>query len=617
MLDGIEFLALDHTEVDDHGVVTCAHAVRLCWSYGTAGKPAVEDYLRPLIDETVKYIRDQRNSDVPFFGDDFWDWSYVLDALYTGWKANPASGLRDWLRKELQIFFEEVVKRSSTGPFVTKPQDMKDEWYGPAIPTAVYRLLTETEADFPLNEFGGVNVSQCRAVLKQLALQPVIGKQYLGRTVKPDYLHWHLGQVAAQFPSEFRAQGTASTAALSNLEDFEDKEPHRAYALARVIQGSFALNDTKTVGRAQVMLQECERDGRSFGIGQVSSFVKASLNALEGLWPSLNQSERDEASRMVDTLIRWRRRLPVWNKILWLLLAVFGVAVIGGLVWFFHTAPPPPSPACPEHQQHVPYQGGSPLCASDALANFLLCLEASRLSQVSLEAKKALAASATGKQGDAEATAKLEASTVEHAVRNYSATSEAAAGDTCRKVYERAAGITLGEAPASSASAAQPPAEAVTVAGLVTDENDRGIADVKVLVVGGRQTSTSVSGSFSFALAQSGPIKLHLEAAGFRAVYVAVDAPDTGLTIQLKKESAGTGQLGHGSSKLVCYSSSTIPFSREGGCYVQCDKGPGNTIDQFHTFSAQAEPACRTFAQNNCKGSGTSCLYDYVPLSRH
>jgi len=141
----------------------------------------------------------------------------------------------------------------------------------------------------------------CLSELKSKALTPIDNGTYLGRSVRPEYHQWHLGQVVA----EFREEADLQRKALSKIEDIDSLNEIRdqAYALARVVQGALAVGDRHNSDPALKKLYECENLSRPLGSGIVGDHPKASLNALEAIWPSLKPAEFKKIAEMVDVLI--------------------------------------------------------------------------------------------------------------------------------------------------------------------------------------------------------------------------------------------------------------------------------------------------------------------------
>jgi hypothetical protein len=310
LLDGVEFLRIEGEDKinPDFRVVVNAHAIRLCWQCAIDLKDhAAVDFLKPIISQAFARIAQKRGSKPPYYGDDFWDWSYVLDAQLLALTEKNETLTGRVVAEEIRILYDSTVQSlaGGTGPFLGRPE----EWYGPAILTAIFRLLDKAKnAGLPFPRVQGMDIDTCLEKLKEMACEPLSGDFYRGRPVRHDQLHWHLGQVAGQFPERFKAEPT-SVAALMAIEPVRIlSDPNRAYALARMIQGTFALQQQNATGSAiTLLLESSENLDRAFGRGLISSQVKASLNVLEGLWPSLQPQDREDVAKMLKAIVAFRQ----------------------------------------------------------------------------------------------------------------------------------------------------------------------------------------------------------------------------------------------------------------------------------------------------------------------
>lgn len=301
LVDALEFLRIAPRFSTRFSVLLNAHAMRL--SLGCVKDLNRTDVAARIQDDVLTaydYIQVNGSENVPFFGDDFWDWAYVLEALVTVFEAFSDSKRGEVLNQDLKAFYREVHRYLDSGLAVGTPE----EWFGPAMPTAAFRLLIRSRR-YLVKERG---VPKCLNDLKKLALERIQDRMYRGRPVRPLYYHWHVGQVIAQFPKEARDQ-------MEQLRDFDKTvagltEPSdRAYALARVIQGAFAVRDDTTSQKAVSMLYKCQTKTCPLGTGIVGYNVKASLNTLEALWPKFAEGDHVEINSMLDALLAARRRV--------------------------------------------------------------------------------------------------------------------------------------------------------------------------------------------------------------------------------------------------------------------------------------------------------------------
>lgn len=301
LVDALEFLRIAPRLSTRFSVLLNAHAIRLSLGcFKDLNRTDVASRIQNDVLTAYDYIQVNGSENVPFFGDDFWDWAYVLEALVTVVEEFSDSRRREPLQQDLKAFYGEVQRCLDSGLAVGTPE----EWFGPAIPTAAFRLLTRSKP-YLEKERG---VEKCLKKLKSLALERMQDHMYRGRPVRPAYYHWHIGQVIAQFPKEARDQ-------VEQLLDFERTvtgltEPSdRAYALARVIQGASAVREETAFQKALSMLYECQTKTCPLGTGIVGYNVKASLNTLEALWPTLAEGDHVQINSMLDALLAARRRV--------------------------------------------------------------------------------------------------------------------------------------------------------------------------------------------------------------------------------------------------------------------------------------------------------------------
>jgi hypothetical protein len=162
--------------------------------------------IRKHVKRTYKSLLNARKSNPPHFGDDFWDWAYVLDAFLMLNQVYPELVDSAALSNDVRAFYfcvkerlahmgeDRIVGRILYG-------DCKDAWFGPAIPTAIYRVLVRCgEYIADRSELADV-----LSKLKAQALQSINkneeghGYKFMGEKVVPKYHQWHYGQVLNEF----------------------------------------------------------------------------------------------------------------------------------------------------------------------------------------------------------------------------------------------------------------------------------------------------------------------------------------------------------------------------------------------------------------------------------
>lgn len=302
LLDALEFLRNDPKWPARSGHLVNAHAIRLSWGCLKELRGGRAKRIQLSVEETYKSLRDGRNAAIPTYGDDFWDWAYILEAMLVVSDALKDAGSNKALANDINEFYARVKEKLNCGLTLNRPG--ASEWFGPAIPTAAHRLLRLANAKDYIEDKSGFD--DCLSNLKSKALEPINNDIYLGRTVRPKYHQWHLGQVVAEFGGEADFQRKA----LSKIEDIDDLPEIRdqAYALARVVQGTLAVGDTQNSNAALEKLYKIENLSRPLGFGIVGDHPKASLNTLEAVWPSLKPTDFKKIREMVDVLIAARKR---------------------------------------------------------------------------------------------------------------------------------------------------------------------------------------------------------------------------------------------------------------------------------------------------------------------
>lgn len=296
LLDVIEYLRTDLKQPGRFAQLACAHAIRLSLlCLQDLNRTDVIQRIRKQVIGTYSALVDKRASDPPLYGDDFWDWAYIIDAFATVDELFPdIDQHKGVFRSEIQAIYR-CAKDHLKGGLTF---DAEGEWFGPAVAAATFRLLSKSGMYIEDQD----ELFKVLAELKKQALIPIEEGKYLGRSVAPHYYHWHYGQVVYQFPDESE-QLVSYIQDLHTLKKLEAAE--RAYALARVIQGLSRVNDEQTTTEAINMLIDCEQVERTLGSGVVGDTIKGSLNALEALWPlvSTNPKKMNDVRTMIDSIL--------------------------------------------------------------------------------------------------------------------------------------------------------------------------------------------------------------------------------------------------------------------------------------------------------------------------
>jgi nucleoside phosphorylase len=292
LLDAIEYLHSAPKLPARFSHVVDAHAIRLvhrCLADSHVKRANVLDRMKPHIEETCRQLLHGRQSSMPFYGDDFWDWGSVVNAFTEVRDASTSA--KSAASREMAAFHEGVKKRASAGLTVGNPDR---EWYGPATAALAHRVLGKSLDDLP-------GMQKLLAELKAHALELVIDGNYRGHEVPPRQILWHYGQVAALFPGEARQQIAALADFSWSKDPTEDDE--RVYVLARVLQGAYAAEEADTIDVALAQLYKAQNLNRPLGYGLMGDVVKGSLNVLDAIWPSISREDKGEIGGMIDALL--------------------------------------------------------------------------------------------------------------------------------------------------------------------------------------------------------------------------------------------------------------------------------------------------------------------------
>jgi nucleoside phosphorylase len=292
LLDAIEYLHSAPKLPARFWHVVNAHAIRLvhrCLADPSVDRPEIVDRMKPHIEETCRQLLNGRQSGVPFFGDDFWDWASVVNAFAE--VRTVSDSARKAAEREMTSFRKEVEQRASGGLLLNEPDR---EWYGPATAALACRVLGKSLDNPP-------GLQKVLDELKSQALEPIVEGKYRGLDVSPRQLLWHYGQVVALFPGDAKEQ-------IEKLTDFSwTKDPmenaERVYVLARVLQGAYAAEKRSTIDRALSLLYKAQSLSRPLGYGLMGDVVKGSLNVLDALWPNLSSDDKSDIGEMVDALL--------------------------------------------------------------------------------------------------------------------------------------------------------------------------------------------------------------------------------------------------------------------------------------------------------------------------
>jgi nucleoside phosphorylase len=300
LLDALEYLRAVPPFSAEFREVTNAHAIRLvcqCLSDPDLQGGKVLQRMKPHILRTCKQLREARKNEAPHYGDDFWDWAMVVEALIAVYTCFPnEDGLTlAVITDELTAFHNNVEAKIAIG--LTIPANKKKEWYGPATAAAAHHLLNQNR-----NRLGGRVGNHLLVKLKAQALQLIASGKYRKRNVTVCQTPWHYGQVVAEFPDDAKKQAKEVNN-FAWMEKTANKDD-RAYALARVLQGAAKIENNKSIRAAMKELYECEDQGRPLGQGLMADNVKGSLNVLEALWPMLKPDLKGRLQAMLDALIR-------------------------------------------------------------------------------------------------------------------------------------------------------------------------------------------------------------------------------------------------------------------------------------------------------------------------
>ena len=292
LLDAVEYLRVDPKFPATFRQLVNAHAMRVVLQcLATLEREDLKLRFRPQIEPTCVQLMQSRNQQPPYFGDDFWDWAYTIEALRAVKVAYP--DLTVELTTEVQSYHDSVVSKLSSGLTFGG----KNEWFGPATAVAAYRILKLCGPYLS----SAPNLPKVLEKLKQQALKRIDGDKYLRKRVVPTYHQWHYGQVVSEFPDESEWQHKQAR----NLKTIKPLDrAARAFALSRVIQGAIARNDSSTADGALEMVYECENLERPFSTGLVGDTVKGSINVLESVWPILGHDELNDVTIMLDGLLK-------------------------------------------------------------------------------------------------------------------------------------------------------------------------------------------------------------------------------------------------------------------------------------------------------------------------
>jgi nucleoside phosphorylase len=290
LLDALEYLRTTAKSAASSWHRVNATTIRLvhhCLTDTALNRGDVLDRVTAEIEATCAQLLANRQYRIPFYGDDFFDWASVVDALCE--VQTISASAREIATRELEQFRRCVQIRLPDGLSIGDPDR---ERYGPATAARAHRLLVHRAGAFD---------PALRGELQAQALQKIEHGRYRGRKIPPWQLYWHYGQVVSEF------QRGASDQA-SQLADFSwisapIGSSDRALVLARVLHGAYAVKDRRVISTALEQLYRCQVPVRPLGQGLLGGDVEASLDVLEALWPQLDEREKAGIGVMLDALL--------------------------------------------------------------------------------------------------------------------------------------------------------------------------------------------------------------------------------------------------------------------------------------------------------------------------
>jgi nucleoside phosphorylase len=292
LLDALEYLHTAPKYPARFWHVVNAHAIRLvhrCLTDRALKRTDVLDRMKRHIEDTCQQFLKSRQPGIPYYGDDFWDWASVINALFEVRKVSVSA--EEVASGELDLFSKAVQDALPGGLTIHDPSR---EWYGPAMAALAYRVLSK-HLDDP---------ASARNTLQELekqALEKVVGGKYRGQDVSAPHVRWHYGQVVALFGKQAKVQADQ----LADFSCFDGKmeKSEQVYMLARVLQGAYEVKDKPTTTEALRRLCRCQNLARPLGQGLMGDTVKGSLNVLDALWPNLEDKEKTDIGSMLDALL--------------------------------------------------------------------------------------------------------------------------------------------------------------------------------------------------------------------------------------------------------------------------------------------------------------------------
>src|SRR5262249_1407692 len=134
-----EFIRLDLSWPGRFHQLTSAHALRLVTSVlRDLGRADVLKRLEPRMRQVLLRIQATRNPRPPYFGDDFWDWAYIIQAMRAMQASYPdIPHLDAAVEQEIDSYVSEVRDQVREG--LTFGGD--GEWFGPATAAAAAMIV--------------------------------------------------------------------------------------------------------------------------------------------------------------------------------------------------------------------------------------------------------------------------------------------------------------------------------------------------------------------------------------------------------------------------------------------------------------------------------------------
>jgi nucleoside phosphorylase len=297
LLDATEYLRAHPKFPGQFRQLLNAHVIRLlatCLPEITeVGTDRGYDRLTAQMVRGCKSLLSSRKNEIPHYGDDFWDWAQILECFIEVNRILPKGPIdKATLNLEFKSFRSGIAQHLENGLQLKAG----NEWYGPAMAVAAWRVLSKWRA------LSGLVQTKTIDLLKQLALEPIGSNgRYRNQKIGKEYLVWHLGQVVAAFPRRGQPVWRRIRSFCARIDDLSSPA-QRVYVLARFIQGAAAMRDQPALDRAIRELFRFDNPERPLGEGIIGENIKGSVNILEVLWPLLSKGEKHQTAEMLQAL---------------------------------------------------------------------------------------------------------------------------------------------------------------------------------------------------------------------------------------------------------------------------------------------------------------------------